>query len=165
MGRIVQPADFVGLTPDVVSGKYKTSEAILTGSLLVIDSNGEFTVCGVDPAVIDAVALEPAASKPGWDMANSSQIIAVTGRVQEVSAARANRTTVFSSRIEDGSGNIVTPAQTNIDEEYGITKDANGEWYVNTAKTGADARVRIRDFDATEKVVFWKFLEANISSN
>jgi hypothetical protein len=165
MGRIVYPAQHIGLTPDVASLKYKTGEAILAGSLLVFDGSGELTVCGADPAIIDAVSLEPAGSKPGWDAANSSQVVVVTGRVQEVSVARANRTTVFSSRLEDGSGNILTPAQTNVDEEYGITKDAAGEWYVNTAKTAADARVRIIDFDATHKVVFWKFLEANIPSN
>lgn len=166
MGRIIQPTAFAGLTPEVVKRKYKTSEAIIAGSPVVFDANGELTLCGADPSVVDGIALEAAGSTPGYNLANDSDVVTVTGRVQEIAIAIANRFTRFSSRMEDGSGNIVTPTQTHIDEEYGITKDSAGEWYVDTSKTGASARVRIVDFDDLgTKMVVWKFLEANIASN
>lgn len=162
--RPFRVAKFISEASDVLSGAYKTSEAIVTGSVLLIDSNGELTVAGVDPAVIDGISLEPAASKPGWDAANSPTVI--TGRVQEVSYSIANRVTTYSGRLEDGSGNLVTIAQTHKDEEYGVTKDSgDNTWYVNTAKTGADARVRIIDVDVDRQLILFKFLEANISSN
>lgn len=161
MGRRFQPAIFPGTAPFVLSGKYKTAETFVDGAPLVIDANGELTECGADPAIIDGVALEGVATKPGWDAANSPTV--VTGRVQEVSFAKADRLTVWSGRAINGGTDPVTPAQTNIDEEYGIVKTGT-DWVIDIAEVAA-TRIRIVDIDIDQKIFFFKFLEANIPSN
>jgi hypothetical protein len=115
MGRVFQPARVPGAgvaAPDIVSVAYTTGQTFLKGALLVFTAAGEVSECGADPALIAGVALEKAGSKPGYDAANSPTV--VTGRVQEVSMARANRNTVFSCRGVNGGTDPVTPLQTHI---------------------------------------------------
>jgi hypothetical protein len=146
-----------GKVPDVLSGKYKTGEAIVQGSLLAIDSNGELIVhTGTTAVDVAGVALEKAASKPGWDAGNSPTV--VTGRVQEVSYAQSDQDTVYSIRQEDGSGNLVAPAQTHISEEYGVL-NVSGEWRLDRSETTTKI-FRIVDVDVTEGLTFVKFIAA-----
>lgn len=160
MGRVFQPARVAeGEVPYVQSVQYKTGEAIIRGSVVLVDANGQLNLAGADPASIYGVALEPAGSKPGFDAANSPTV--VTGRVQEVSTAVASRLSIFSGRMEDGSGNIVAPLQTHIGEQYGIAKDANGEWFIDESET-TNKRVQIIDIDTVVGVHLFKFLEANL---
>lgn len=161
MGRRFQPAMFPGLAPHVISGKYKTAETFQDGAPLVLDANGELTECGADPALINGVALEPVASKPGWDMANSPTV--VTGRVQEVSYCVADRMTVWSGRGINGGTDPVTPTQTMIGESYGIVKSGT-DWVIDISDT-TNTRVRIIDIDIDNKIFYFKWLEANIPSN
>lgn len=106
-----------------------------------------------DPTPIVGVALEDAASKPGWEVANASDVIATTGRVQEVSVAIANDVTVFSSAGDRA------PLATDVGVQYGIVNVA-GVWSVDTTDVVA-TRVVIVDVDLLENIFFFKFLEAH----
>jgi hypothetical protein len=122
--------------PNMQSCKYKTSEPVLLGSLVLKDSNGEITVFGGGTdAVVYGVALEAAATKLNYGEPFAGQTTVATGRVQEVSVCVADEVSQFSARLEDGSTNIVVPLQTHIGESYGVAVDANGDWFVDTSET------------------------------
>lgn len=148
-----------GEVPDVISAQYTTGQTFKTGAILVYTAAGEVSEGGADPTPIAGVALEPAGSKPGYDAANSPTTF--TGRVQEVSMAKANRVTVYSSRFTN-AGVDVTPTQTLIDEQYGLIKVGN-DWTVDQTDV-VNTRVEIVDIDVDNKLVFWKFLEAQLAT-
>lgn len=130
--------------PRIISGKYKTGEAIIKGSVLQKDANGELIVSAADPAnSVAGVALEAAGSKLNAGEPFASKTVVATGRVQEVSYVVADTEQEFSGRMENG-GNVVAPLQTHIGEEYGIAKDADGEWFIDETETVAKV-VRITD--------------------
>jgi uncharacterized glyoxalase superfamily protein PhnB len=142
--------------PLIQSQKYKTGEAIIKGSLLAEDANGELILHlgGTNKAVV-GIALEAADSRPGFDAANSPTV--VTGRKQELSYVVADLETVFSAQLTgDGGATITTAAQTHVGEEYGVVKDADGIWYIDTTETVTKI-FDIVDFDADLNVVFVKF--------
>ena len=122
----------------VRSQKYKTSEAIVIGTILQSDTNGELIVSAADPAsALKGVALEGAGTKLNFGEPFVGQTVFATGRVQEVSYAIADSRTLFSCRQEDGSGNVVAPLQTHIGEKYGVAKDADLQWFIDRAETTA----------------------------
>jgi hypothetical protein len=158
MGRILEVARTNTMSAEEVrSEKYKTGEAIVKGTVLSLDANGELIVGSATPATLLAakivgIALEPAASKPGYDAANSPTV--VTGRAQEVSYAVPNPLTEFSAR---GS---VTPAQTNVGVDYELAV-SSGEWYVNFSGT-TSTMVRVTRVDIPNAIVYFKFLPAAV---
>jgi hypothetical protein len=141
--------------PEVLSGKYKTGELIVVGTILQLDANGELIVGVADPVDIVGVALQAAASGPGWDAGNSPTV--VTGRVQEISYTVANESTVFVSRA-DNTGVLTDPLQTNIGEGYGLMNVA-GEWRIDLTDTTAK-RITVVDVELTAKLWYWKFTPA-----
>lgn len=160
MGRRIQPARMIGTgVPSVLSGAYTTGQVFKRGALIVFVAAGTLSECAADPAAVSGVALENAGSKPGWDAANSPT--SVTGRLQEVSYAVADRHTVFSMRGVNGGTDPVTPLQTNIDEKYGVLKVGN-DWVLDLAEVGALV-FEVVDIDADNKIFFCKFLEAVLS--
>jgi len=149
--------------PYIQSQKYKTGEAIIKGTVLAEDANGELIVHlgGTNVAVV-GIALEAAGSRPGFDAANSPTV--VTGRKQEISFIVADLESVFSAQLTGDAGvTVTTAAQTHVGEEYGIVVDANGIWYVDTTETTTKI-FDIIDFDPDLNVVFVKFREAAIAA-
>lgn len=160
MARPIQYARRANGVPFVRSGKYKTGEAIVFGSLLTVDTNGELTLHGGATAVdVVGIALEAAGSRPGYDMGHTP--IVVTGRKQEISFIQADAETVFSAQLcTDSTGaTLVTAAQTHIGEEYGVAKDASGQWLVDTSETTTKV-FEIVDIDTDLNVVYVKFMAA-----
>ena len=156
MARIFIPARFPGGgAPSVLSMAYKTLETFVKGSVLIFDT-GEVVIGLVDPTPIVGVALEDVASKPGFEVGHDSQVIATTGRVQQVSVAIANDVTTFS-----GEGDR-DPLATDVGVEYGIVNvgGATGRWQVDTTDTVA-TRVVVTDVDLLENIFFFKFLDAH----
>ncbi len=154
MGRLFQPARFPnGEAPQVQSMAYTTGQTFKTGAVLIFTAAGEVSEGGADPTPIVGVSLEAAGSKPGWDAANSPTVF--TGRVQEVSVAKADRSTIWSGR---GTSD---PALTNIDEQYGIVKVGN-DWIVDITDT-TNLRIEIVDVDLDNKIFFFKWLEAQLA--
>lgn len=156
MGRKIIPARMIGTgVPSVLSGAYTTGQTFKKGALLLYVAAGTLSECGADPAAVAGVALEAAGSKPGFDAANSPTV--VTGRLQEVSYAVADRHTVFSMRGEN-AGVIQTPLQTNIDELYGVVK-VGDDWVLDLSETVATV-FEVVDIDIDNKIFFCKFREA-----
>lgn len=142
-----------GTVPRVVSRPYKTGEAIIIGSPVVLDANGELTLCGADPAEVTGIALNKAGSTPGWDAANSPTV--VTNRKQELSCADADGNTIYGGESAAGT----TPTKAHVDLQCGIAKDANGVWGVDLTDT-VNKVVEIVDVDIARGLFFFKILES-----
>ncbi len=154
--RIFIPARFpAGSAPSVLSIPFKTGELFVKGSVLIFDT-GELVIGLADPTPIVGVALEDVNSKPGFEVGHDSDVIATTGRVQEVSTAIANDSTIFS-----GAGDRA-PLASDIGVEYGIVNigGATGRWNVDTTDTVA-TRVVVVDVDLLEDIFFFKWLDAH----
>jgi hypothetical protein len=57
-----------------------------------------------------------------------------------------NPSNIFQALWDNSNGTVAadwTPTQANIGVTYGLTKDANGYWYVDAHKTGASAVVQV----------------------
>jgi hypothetical protein len=166
MGRVFTPARMpAAAAPEVTTLDYATGQTFIKGAVLAYEAGptGKVVEAGANPAAIVGVALEAPASKPGFSVNFDSTVVARTGTVTKVSIAKANRMTVFSGRLVNGGTDPVTPALTDISAQYGITKSGAGEWYVDQAKTGANARVEVVAIDVDLKLVLFKFLEANLA--
>ena len=153
MSRIFIPARFPGGgAPSVLSMAYKTLETFVKGSVLIFDT-GEVVIGLVDPTPIVGVALEDVDSKPGFEVGHDSQVIATTGRVQQVSVAIANDVTTFS-----GAGTRA-PVAADVGLEFGILNTA-GIWQVDPADV-VNTRVVVTDVDLLQDIFFFKFLDAH----
>ncbi len=141
-----------GSVPRIVSRPYKTGEAIIRGSVCVLDANGDLTLCGADPAEVTGIAAEGAGTRPGYDAANSPTV--VTGRKQELSLLEANGDTIFAGVSAAGTA----PTKAHVDNQYGIAKDANGDWGVDLTDT-TNKVVEIVDIDIDRGLFFFKILE------
>lgn len=160
-GRIMNTARFPGGgIPEVQSMLYKAAEAIVKGSVLILETTGEVKLAATQPTTgIQGVALEDIASKPGFDMSHDTQVTVRTGNVAEVSVAIANSTTIFSAAAKAGT----TPAATHIGEKHDIVL-VSGVWQVDLSAAGAAGAIVV-DVDLSfsgEEIVFFKFLPSAI---
>lgn len=163
MGRSFQPARRAGGTvPRVQSIAYTTGQTFTKGALLIDVAAGTASECAADPTAVLGVALEGAGTKPGYDVANSSQLTVATGRLQEVSMAVADREQEFSGRAVNGGTDPVVPLQTHVGEEYGVAKVGN-DWVIDMAETAAKV-VHITDIRPEDNAFLFKFLEAVMAS-
>lgn len=139
------PIRRAGGVPVVRSEKYKDAEAIIKGSLLQLDANGELIVAPADPVIgaggVYGVALEGAGTKLNYGEPFASQTVHATGRVQEVSVAVLSREQEFVCRGVNGGTDPVTPLQTHIGEIYGVAMAVGGVWYMDIADTTNDVVV------------------------
>lgn len=142
-----------GTVPRITSRKYKTGETFKAGALLVLDANGELTECAADPAEVTCIAAEGAGTRPGYQAANNPTI--VTGRNQEVSSFDADDNNILAVQSVAGT----TPQQTNVNEQYGAAKDANGIWGIDLAETTTKV-FEVVDIDVDKKIFFCKVIES-----
>lgn len=126
----------------------------------VVATTGLIAECGADPALILGMANEDALSGPGYNPANSTQVLQVTNLQAKSSVTIAGPTVVFMGEMVNNSDTTITPGAADVEAEYGITAQTSG-WAVDKNKTGASARVHIVDYDAEKKLVFFKVLTAN----
>lgn len=165
MARPFQPARFAGASaPENQSMPYATGQTYKKGAVLIYEAGptGNVVEGGADPASIVGVALENADSKPGFGIGNSASIVATTGRVQETTVAKANRTTIFTGRGVNGGTDPTTPVLADIGKSYSILKTADGTWALDAADV-ANQRARVIDIDIDNKLFFFRFLEANLA--
>jgi len=157
MGRYFIPAHMTpGTAPLVLAGQYATGQTFKKGALLVLNGAGQLVECSANPAKVAGVAGQDAGSGYGYAAANNPAVI--TGQNQVISMCVAERTTTFSGRLVNGATDPVTPAQTDLGVSYGVLKVGN-DWVVDQSNT-TNLVVKIVGFDATNKVVFFKFLDA-----
>lgn len=156
--------------PVTIRGLYKTGEAIIKGSVLTLDANGELTLNTSDannPAngTIAGIAYEAAGSAPGFSVGQTDQngTSVFTGREQSISYGQANLITVWAAQISADGLTETVPTQTLISEQYKLSKAANGIWYVDSADA-TPANVVIVDIndDPTYNLVYFLFTEVAI---
>ena len=165
MGRVFVPAMTpTSSAPEVQGMQFTTGQTFIKGAILVFNGGTGEVIEGAspNPAAIVGVALDAPNSSPGFQLNFDAAVVARTGTVQQVRVAKANRSTVFSGRLGNGGTDPVTPAQTDIGVAYELLKTGAGEWVVNQAAV-VNTKVRIVDIDAAGKIVFFKFLEANLA--
>lgn len=124
--------------------------AIVTGSIVILASDGELEIAGADPAAYFGVALGDFNGAAGYGM--PSGVSQVTGREQTIPVALALPSVIFELK---GSSD---PALTNIDEAYGVAL-ASGVWTLDLTETTAKV-FHVVDVDLTRKVFFCRFLAA-----
>lgn len=151
--------------PAVQSTKYKTGEAIVKGSLLLFDANGELTVfAGATGVIVGGIALEAAGSRAGYNMANSPTVF--TGRKQEISYIVPTPDHLFWVEMYDSSAGTgrVTAAQTHLNERYGAAVDANGNWFLDTSETTSIV-FEIIDIDTDLNLAVVKIIPADVQQD
>lgn len=160
-GAYITPARMSpGAAPAVQSIQYANGQTFLKGALLALTSGQVVAATSpVTGATIFGVSLEPVASKPGYDAANSPATI--TGRVQEVSAVRADAITVFSAELVSGSATRIAPAQADIGVDIGLNV-YSGIWVADKSQLTTNACIRVVDIDIDKGLVFFTFLAARI---
>lgn len=147
-------------TPNIISYAYTAGQVFKIGALVVDVAAGTVSECGADPVSVLGVALQGAGTGPGFDNAGTPSV--VTGQRTEVSVAVADRSQVFSCRGVNGGTDPVTPAQTNIGEEYGVAKVGN-DWVLDLAEVTVKV-CEIVDIDIDNKIFLVKFREATLAT-
>lgn len=105
----------------------------------VVLVDGELEECGADPALIVGFALHDAGALPLTDRC--------------LVAKATDKATFFMEGDSD-------PVLADTGVEYGIAKDGDGDWYVNTADT-VETRVVVEDVDTTRNLYEVRVLAAN----
>ena len=154
MARIFQPARFEAKVPGVQAMQNVTDAAIVKGSVLIFTS-GEVDIALTDSTPLVGVALQDVNTNPGFEVGHSSQVLVTTGRLEEISVALANTTTIFSGAATSD------PTIANVGVSYGINIAA-GIWTVDFTDT-TTTRVTITDIDTIEDIVFFKFMPAHFA--
>lgn len=148
-------------SPNVTSYKYDSAATLYKGSLVVLASDGEVVIFGggTDAEVL-GVCAESSIGRPGGTGIANAPAVITGGNKDEVSVHVADRHTVFSCRgLSVGGGDNLTPAVTNIDEDYGVAVDADGQWYLDIDEVTTKL-CKVVDIDIDRKIFFVKFLEA-----
>jgi len=159
MARVLNVARFPGGgIPDIQSLQYKASESIVKGSVLIYHSTGQVKLgASLLTTGIVGIALEPIASKPGFEPSHDSLTTVYTGRVAEVSVAMANSTTIFS-----GYWSGEAAAIDHIGEQHPLVL-SGGIWTVGLT-TDATESVVVVDVDVLEGIVFFKFIASALDT-
>ena len=118
------------------------AQTFKTGALVLRDGSANIAECGADPAVIYGVAEEPAGKEP-------------VDAVNKIIVTRATEQTRWWFPTS------AAPTSANSGVNYGVTKDADGIWYVDFTKTGGTARVYVHQVDTDTNRVEVSVLAAN----
>ena len=121
-----------------------SNEPFVVGDFVFYDtSDNVIQLCGADPALIAGISETDSAEHT---------LLTPDGKVP----VRLFR----SSQVVVALGSSTTPAQSHVGDQYGITR--NGavpfNWLLDTAKTGADARVLVVDVDIDGGIFFVQML-------
>lgn len=148
-----------GQVPPTRTLRYADGQTFVQGAILQW-SSGSVIVAVADPTEIVGLALQGAATNPGYDAANSPAPI--TGRNQTVTVCIPNQSVIFMANLTNSSSALVVPAQADVGVQYGVTA-YSGKWTVDKGNT-AD-RVEVVGFDTGVYggVVFFKFLDSVLS--
>lgn len=137
LAKYAELTDVQEYTPSVVA-----SEDVVVGDLFYYDTSTNTTKrCGADPALIAGVS-EIASTQARLLTPNNKVPLRIITGFQAVFA--------FSS--------TTTPAASHIGDTYGVTRSAAAQWQLDTAKTGADARLLVVEVDIANGIFFCHFL-------
>lgn len=131
-------------TPDARSRKLrqyaqKAGETFKLGACVLLDANEDILEAGADPASIRGFAAEPA----GKDPEAGKVLVAVCDQGELFWMAGDN-----------------APVKADINQNYGIVKDADGIWTVDGTET-TNTRVHVHQIDTDRNLYLVSVLEAN----
>lgn len=126
---------------DAIMLPLAAAQTFKTGALVLRDGSANIAECGADPAVIYGVAEEPATK----EITDATKII--------VQKATETAKWWFPTNV--------APTSANSGVNYGVTKDADGIWYVDFTKTAGSARVYVHQVDTDTNRVEVSVLAAN----
>lgn len=120
---------------------------------LLVQTTGAGTVdeCGADPALILGISKATAADK--WLY---GEFGVGTGRVP---------VSVLTPAVMIGLCVTGTLALANEGIDYGVTKNASGNWSCDVSKTGAAARFHVVRADVTNQIAWGYFLATNLQAD
>jgi hypothetical protein len=130
---------------DAIMLPLAAAQTFLTGAFVLRDGSGNIAECGADPASIYGLSMEPAGKEP-------------TDAVNKVLVQQCTEMTRFWMPCS------AAPVAANSGINYGITKGADGYWYVDFAKTAGTARVYVHQVDTDTARVEISVLAANRQS-
>lgn len=116
--------------PRIIEKSLAVDEAFPTGSLLLVDGDGNFAECGADPAAIAAVSVSPA----GEDTEGFNRFAAKEfppGKMQGIALAGMVFKADYQGALPDQDGG-----------DYGVVYDATLGWCVDFAEV-AQTPVRL----------------------
>lgn len=119
----------------------KAAETFKSGALVLLDANEEIAECGADPTAVLGVAVHQAA---GRDLLPTEQLVALGG----------------SGRTFLGEGDNA-PTEDDINQQYGVAKDANGIWHVDGTDT-TNVVVEVVDVDLERGLYEFVFLVSDL---
>lgn len=115
------------------------------GSAVLLTGIQEISECGTDPALILGFSVGPTHGLAGQAADPEAKIL----------VHKAGEGQKFWGDFS------VAPLKSDIGVSYGITRDADGFWYVDKAKTAGSARVFIHQVDTDTNRVEFSVLIAN----
>lgn len=118
------------------------------GAAVVLDAGEEVVECGADPALILGFAAEPAIASPLFGRKDPE-----VGKVLVCVAEEGRRFWMDGSSAPAANGD-------DINQSYGIAKDADGDWYVDKTDVVA-TRVYVHNVDYDRNLYEVSVLEAN----
>ena len=162
-GRLIIPARIPnGEVPQLQSMQYANGQTFIQGAALSYSAGQVIEATSpVGAGTLVGFACEAVATKLGWNAANNPTVI--TGRVQEVTVAKADRSTIFSSRLVNNTSAPVSVAQADVGTSYALkvySVNSLNEWVVD--KTGT-VGVKVEDIDTDLNIVFFRALEATLA--
>lgn len=106
-----------------------TGQSIISGSLVLVNANGQLEVCGTNPTTVAGVALSP-----------------ITEEFGTIPVALAKPRSTFMMTASSA------PAQSNVGKSYGVTMQTGGVWIVDFSKT-TNTVVRVESIDTVRSLV------------
>lgn len=139
--------------PNVRHYPVKAGETFKEGEWVTLDSAGLLVAATAGAGALTLVGLSGAAAFQGrgYELANSSLIQQVTGR-DSFLPVYLSVGNIFVCRGVNGGTDPVTPADTNVDEQYGLALSSN-VWYLDISNT-TDKAVEIVKVDIDNKLFF-----------
>lgn len=113
----------------------KSGEDFVQGAPLTINAGEVDEVDTNDVTLIVGVAGAEDASAFGYGASDHPDSRFVTGRANNVPVYIANRSTVFSGQLSNGTTSLVVPDAANVGVSYGIIRQSDGTWTVDEADT------------------------------
>lgn len=106
---------------------------------VIVTSAGYAQEAGVDPSAIVGVAAMPGSNLDTAGVAKG----AYDGACRMIPALPHSQ---FEFTLDSAAGTPYASLATDMGAAYGLTKDANGLWYVDVDKTGGQAAVNVVGF-------------------
>lgn len=144
-----------GNAPQILFKPIPAAQTFKIGAIMIEDTAVQGDIKeGATGALADihGIATQAVDTTPGFELGHSSQVKQVTSRKDEIPIYVADADTVFS-----GVDSAVAATALMVDLEFGLRKDADGIWTIDTTDV-TNVAVKVFDVDVEEDILFFRFL-------